>query len=126
MVATIASAAMNVGLNFYCIRRFGYIAAGYTTLFCYMAYTIAHYCFMRKICRDYMNGEMVYNLKILLIITVSFLTLGFAFLFTYTNQFVRYAFIAVMIITAVLKRKWLTSIVQQLMRIRKDNKENNE
>ena len=40
------SAALNILLNFVCINIFGYFAAGYTTLYCYIVFTIYHYCFM--------------------------------------------------------------------------------
>ncbi len=36
MAASMAAAGANVVLNFIFIRLFGYIAAGYTTLACYM------------------------------------------------------------------------------------------
>ena len=126
-IATGIGAGLNIILNYIFIKIFGYHAAGYTTLFCYMAYTVAHYCFMRKICRKFMNGEMVYSPKILLIITVSFMILGFASLFTYANQYIRYTFIAIMIIIAVFKRKWITNAIQQVIKIkRKDNKDKDE
>ena len=123
-IATGIGAILNILLNYIFIKLFGYYAAGYTTLFCYMAYTVAHYFFMRKICREFMNGEMVYSLRTLCIITAVFLGVGFIFLFTYTNMFIRYALIALIVIVILVKRNWLKNIIHQLIKIKK--KDNNE
>ena len=44
-----AAAVANVVLNFIFIRLFGYIAAGYTTLACYMLYSVGHYIVSKRI-----------------------------------------------------------------------------
>ncbi len=89
--ATAAGAVLNVVLNLLCIRRFGYGAAGYTTLLCYMLYAVFHYYFMRKLCRTRLEGRRVYSTRILLGITACFMLSGFAVMFTYPNSVLRYA-----------------------------------
>lgn len=37
------------GAELYFIRLFGYIAAGYTTLACYMLYSVGHYIVSKRI-----------------------------------------------------------------------------
>ena len=49
MAASMAAAGANVVLNFIFIRLFGYIAAGYTTLACYMLYSVGHYLVSKRI-----------------------------------------------------------------------------
>lgn len=49
MAASMAAAGANVVLNFIFIRLFGYIAAGYTTLACYMLYSVGHYIVSKRI-----------------------------------------------------------------------------
>ena len=49
MAASMAAAGANVVLNFIFIRLFGYIAAGYTTLACYMLYSVGHYIVSKQI-----------------------------------------------------------------------------
>ena len=51
MAASVSGAALNIVLNYIFIRRCGYIAAGYTTLVCYLCYCVAHYLMMRRILR---------------------------------------------------------------------------
>ena len=50
MAASMAAAGANVVLELYFfIRLFGYIAAGYTTLACYMLYPVGHYIVSKRI-----------------------------------------------------------------------------
>lgn len=117
-VATCAGAALNIILNAVFIKIFGYYAAGYTTLICYITYAACHYIFMRKICKDNLNGANPFDLKRILLISFAFLVLGFAFLFTYSNIFIRYGLIFVLIIAAVIKRKFILNFIKNLVEIR--------
>lgn len=107
-ISTLTSAVLNIGLNYVCIPIYGYVAAGYTTLACYILNALLHYHFMRKVCRTYMDDIHPYSAKQLLAISVGFLIVGLAFIPTYQNMFVRYVLIAVIIAMIVLLRKrWL-------------------
>ena len=48
-IASVGAAVLNVILNYVFIPIYGYIAAGYATLFSYFATMILHYLFMRRI-----------------------------------------------------------------------------
>ena len=52
MIASITGAVLNVMLNYIFIKIYGYYAAAYTTLICYIIYSVSHYIFMTKICKD--------------------------------------------------------------------------
>ena len=41
--ATMSAAALNIVMNYFCIRHFGYVAAAYTTLVTYILYFLFHY-----------------------------------------------------------------------------------
>lgn len=117
-IATCAGAVFNIILNAIFIKIFGYYAAGYTTLICYIIYAACHYIFMRKICKDNLNNANPFDLKKILLISASFLLIGFAFLFTYGNIFIRYGLIFILIIIAVLKRKAIVNFIKNLIEIR--------
>ena len=51
MQASLIAAAANIALNYVFIGMFGYVAAGYTTLFCYILYAIGHYVVSRRVLR---------------------------------------------------------------------------
>lgn len=119
MVASIVGAALNVLLNWIFIPQYGYYAAGYTTLFCYIVYAVAHYILMRIVCRKYVGNVKVYNLRILLGITGGFLALGFISLALYSFTILRYFLVGILLTVAILKRKKITKAVKEIMESRK-------
>lgn len=72
--ATFLAAIMKVLLNLYCLREYGYISAGYTTLVTYIFYFLFHYITARKIHgKDifFTFGIIQYSIGILLITAVA-------------------------------------------------------
>lgn len=119
MIGSIVGALLNVVLNYLMIPVFGFVAAAYTTLICYMIFAFAHYLFMRKVCRGYCDGIMPYNTKIILIITIVFLILGFTLMITYLNIFVRYAMISTVMILTILFRERIKTAIQVIIAMKK-------
>lgn len=89
-VGTLTSASTNVLLNYVFIKIFGYQAAGYTTLICYLLNSLMHYYFMRKVCRACLGDIRPYNPKVLLAISGGFMGVGFLYVPAYQNRIVRY------------------------------------
>lgn len=118
MLASIIGAILNVVLNYIFIPVFGFLAAGYTTLFCYMLYAIGHYLFMKKISNDYLNGENPYNAKILLAITITFIVIGFLFMATYEHFAMRIILLAVSAVAIIIERKKLIGLANDILKIR--------
>ncbi|MCB6992797.1 oligosaccharide flippase family protein [bacterium 210820-DFI.6.37] len=110
-LATMIGAVLNIVLNYIFIQIFGYVAAGYTTLFCYSLYAALHYLFMRKICRENLDGRQPFDLRILIGITLVFVTFGFITLFTYNYTIVRYAFIVVIILGLAINCKRIKKMI---------------
>ena len=117
--ATMVGAGLNLILNYIFIRQFGYYAAGYTTLFCYILYALMHYLFMRSIMKDYENGTKVYSVRVLLGITVAFIIAGFLLMLTYNYPIVRYSCIAVGIVIIVIMRKRIMNLIKTMVEMRK-------
>lgn len=118
-ISTIAGAIINVLLNYAFIKKYGYFAAGYTTLICYMIYAICHYMFMRKICKNSLDNQQPYSTKILIGITSIFMLCGFAFLIVYNNLIVRYCFVLIIIIVGIVFRKKITCLLKSIITIKK-------
>lgn len=121
--ATVGGAILNIVLNFVFIRIFGYVAAGYTTLFSYMLFALLHYYFMRKICKQYIDDLRPYNVKIILEISIFTLVTGFALLFTYNMPILRYSLIAIALIIVIIMRKKIILEAKKIMNIRKQGKD---
>lgn len=122
MMASIAGALANVALNYVFIPIYGYRAAAYTTLFCYILYALGHYLFMRKVCKDYLDGEEPYAPRVLLGIYGAFMVAGFLFLFFYSYATIRYGLILVCIIVLVIFRRIIMSTFEMFLNLRKSKK----
>lgn len=118
MLASIGGAALNIVLNYFGIKAFGYIAAAYTTLICYIFYDIFHYILMTKICNRYLDGVKPYNLKWLMLMYGAFLVCGFVMLFTYNYPVVRYNIIAVMVVVMIWQRNRIKGAAQKILSLR--------
>ena len=118
-VATMFGAALNVGLNYIFIKVFGYYAAGYTTLICYIIFAMAHYFFMRRICKDEINNVIVYDMKILLLISVIFIACGFGLMATYNVPIVRYGIAVLVLVLCIIYRKKIINIFKNFLIKRK-------
>ena len=118
-IATSVNAVLNIALNYIFIGKFGYYAAGYTTLLCYLLYAAFHYLFMRKICRDEMDNVQPYDTAIILKITGAFMLLGMVFLLSYFNTIVRYALILVLAVSGFAMRKRIINTARMFMEMRK-------
>jgi len=57
-VGTMGAAVLNIVLNYFAIKSFGYQAAAYTTLIAYAAYFLFHYNIAKKIA-----GKQMFNTK---------------------------------------------------------------
>ena len=119
MIATVSSAVLNIALNFYCIRAFGYIAAGYTTLVCYIAYTVFHYFAFKNTCKKNGIDKSPYNTKLFLLVSVLFSMVGLGTMALYNMPLIRYLLAGVIVIAAVVWREKIISIYRDIKSGRK-------
>ncbi len=113
MYISMAGALLNVGLNYIFISLFGYIAAAYTTLFCYIVFTVAHYIYMSISVKKELGCDKVFNTKRLIILSLIVLVLGTVVVFFYNKMVLRYAIMLIIIIAALIKRKTIMSILKK-------------
>lgn len=119
MGATTSGAILNIFLNYIFIKKYGYIAAGYTTLICYVLFSLFHYYFMRKICIKYHESAQPYDSKLLFLITAFFVVVGFAILITYKYTILRYLLICLTIVILLFKYKSIKTIIVKMLEFRK-------
>lgn len=115
-IGTLTSAVLNIVLNYIFIRLFGYYAAGYTTLVCYLVNSAMHYYFMRKVCREYLDSIKPYDPKILLSITGVFMAVGFIYIPTYQNRIARYSLTLFLLIILFLARGKVIPLVKGIFK----------
>ena len=117
--ATVVGATLNIVLNYICIPVWGYYAAGYTTLVCYIIYAVAHYLFMALICQRERPGVSPYPPGVPLALSGAFMAAGFAFLALYRHMAARYAVIVAFALVVWLKRAALIAYAKSLIAMRK-------
>ena len=114
MVASVMGAVANVGLNLLLMPRFGYLAAGYVTMLCYMLFAFAHYMFMKKVSKEKLGVKSVYNDKFIILITVIYLICTALAMCLYNFVIVRYAILLIAFIIILIKREKIISLVKSI------------
>lgn len=100
-IVSIIVAAINYILNYMFIPIFGFIAAAYTTLFCYMIFVILHYCIMKKTLHS--NGiEQLYDDKLILRLMFLMIGGGIGINVLYLINLVRYAVFIIIVLVLVV------------------------
>ena len=96
MIATVIAAITNVLLNYICIPCFGYMVAAYTTLVAHIVLAFFQYIVSNrvhsKMCPD--DHDIVYDNKVMLMITGLALLVCLVCVFLYFNTILRYIVIA--------------------------------
>lgn len=115
MLSSTIAAVVNIGLNYFFIRRFGFIAAGYTTLICYIIYAVVHYIFMTKLCKEYISQQVPYKPKILLFISIVFISAGFIMLTVYHLWYIKYIIILIFALLVFINRNTLSFEIKNIL-----------
>lgn len=85
MLASIFVAVTNIILNWIFIPLYGFVAAGYTTLVCYVLYAAVHYYYMRKICKANRIEEPFYGKKMWIVALIfAVLSIAVSIIYQYT------------------------------------------
>ena len=113
-MASITGAIVNIVLNYLLIPVFGYIAAGYTTLFCYILFSAGHYIFMRKVSKKHIKGEKIYDIKFIAFFSILMLIGMVLMIFVYELTILRYIFILSLFVIVVIKRNYLLSAINNI------------
>ena len=108
-IATFTGALVNIITNYIFIQKFGYIAAGYTTLVCYMIYAVLHFLFMEKICKRKIRWSQGIRFKNYCGHCSIFMILGFAVAATYRHIMVRYLVVGIGISGIIIVRDRINS-----------------
>lgn len=106
------AAAVNVVLNMIFIPRYGYVAAAYTTVVCYLLYYVFHILFSYKI-----HGSFVFNIKFHLLTMVCITVLSFMCMAIIEKWIIRYAIVTTIIIICLI---WVVCNKDLIISIKKN------
>lgn len=114
MVGSCGGAFLNIVLNAIFIPIYGYIAAGYTTLICYIMFGVLHYLFMRRVCKEELDGEKVYDWRIIFGIGALLVASSFVMVFLYNYGIIRYCVLAIIICILFINRKIMMNLYREI------------
>lgn len=113
MIASTLAAICNIIFNYCFMKVFGYIAAGYTTMLCYMIMAYAHYIFMKKICKKNNLKGNIFDEKIILVISVLYILITGLIMLLFKMIIVRYVLIILIVILILIKKNSIKKLIKR-------------
>ncbi|MDO5435583.1 MAG: oligosaccharide flippase family protein [Clostridia bacterium] len=107
MAGSVTATVLNLVLNYVFIRKYGYAAAGYTTLISYIVQAVIDYIVMRRAV-----GRDIYNMKQILCMSAVMIVISLTGGLLYGMPAVRYGILLAMIVSAVVLRKRIAGIIR--------------
>lgn len=109
--ASVLGAILNIILNYIGIQIWGYIAAGYTTLICYILFAVSHCFFMKKTAKENINEKKLFNTNAVFLVGAALVIVSQMMLLLYEHIVIRYIVLLVLTGNMILNyRKILTLI----------------
>lgn len=110
--ASVGSALLNIILNYVFVNKYGFVAAGYTTVICYIIYALCHLLFMKYVARKHsLDDVRVFDNKKLWGLSLSFLIITLLSSTFYSYLIIRISIIITIIALAVIFRKKIVSLL---------------
>lgn len=107
MVVSVIGAVANLILNYLLIPAFGYVAAGYTTLFCFVMFAVGHYLLSVKLLRNAKVSEAIFDVRLLLLLSVAVLIFTALINVLYVLPVIRIGLLVCGLVAAIAKKEIL-------------------
>lgn len=104
-ISSCVAAFLNVILNYLFIPRYGYMAAGYTTMICYMCLCVSHYFAMRYVANRFLGGRNLFEMKYMMGMACIVCATAMLMLLLYNHTIARYTLLGLTMVVIVIKRK---------------------
>ena len=119
LIGSVMAAALNLHLNWIFIPIFGYYAAGYTTLVCYIIYGLSHLGFSKFVLNKHLNGEQIFDGRFIMFISIVVIaiTIGLNYLYSYNP--LRYGILAIILVMLLIKRQTVLNILKTAMALKR-------
>lgn len=119
--ASMAAAVCNIVLNALFIPRFGFIAAGYTTMISYILLAAVHYAYMRHVVKKHGGTGSCFDDRRTLALCLVYVVVVALLLLLYRNTAVRYGCIAGVVLVLIWKRRSVYGAVKKLLELKGRN-----
>lgn len=114
VISTITAAVLNIILNALWIPRYGYTAAGYSTLISHIVFCVMHYFFFKKVSHECMDSEKIYDIRKILVISAVVLLIAAVMTLLYDHIFLRLVIVLSIVVTMLAKRDKIIEIIKMV------------
>ena len=116
MYASVGGGILNIILNYVFIKKFGYVAAGYTTLVCYMIFGVCHYLFMQHTLKKHLTkAASLFDIRGISAITMLLMIASFFILLLYKLAIIRYVLIGILLICLFIYRRTIKKTFDHIL-----------
>ncbi len=115
LVISVLGAFINYIMNVFFIKKIGYYAAGYTTLFSYLFFTIAHSFIMKSALTKNGYNSNIYDMAFIWKFTILFILLGITISIFYSSLSIRYLIFILILSVFFIKRKTLLHYIDTIV-----------
>lgn len=112
-VISIVCTLVNVLLNWWAIPRYGYLAAGWTTLVSYLLLTVLHYVLMGRGCRAQGVNERIFPVGKMVLVSLLVLCATFGMMALYPMGWVRYSVVLAEVFLAWCFRRRIMEMLRR-------------
>lgn len=109
MISSVCATFMNIALNYLFIPKFGYIAAGYTTLACYLLQAVIDYFAMKHVI-----NKRIYNMKYITVLSTIVIIVSIGSVYLYDYWFLRYAVLLLVVLMAIRNKNTILGLVSEI------------
>lgn len=122
MYISMGGALLNILLNYIFILRYGYVAAAYTTMFCYAVFALAHYFYMNESVKKKLGLQELFRTGRMLLLFTVVTVAGLMVIALYNKPMIRLSIDVLILGALYIKRKAIIDVIKS---IRKPKKEAN-
>lgn len=113
-IVTCIGAGCNLLLNYYFIQSFGYIAAGYTTLICYVFFAFAHAKIVSKVLKRNYGKTKGFDYRTLFFLSIIVLAFVIVTTISYNYLALRVLILVSLLLVCIMKKKWIIALLKNL------------
>lgn len=113
MFISIIGAILNIGLNYVFINKFGYIAAGYTTVFCYILFAVGHFGLCRFLEKKNAITNGIFDSKRFLALSILVIAFVLISVVLYNYNIIRYIILGISVVAVAVNYKKIIPIIKK-------------
>ena len=111
---TAAAAVLDIVLNYFAIPRFGYIAAGYTTLISYIFMAAGHFVLSWRISKKNNINKDIFPWKSLCLLSLLMIAVTVSVNLLYSNTLLRWCALAAIVAVLIVFRRKLADLIKTI------------